>query len=297
MLSKALKKIFPNSEFFVPAAISYVGGDRVVTKLIDNYAFVRSGLPDQVYKKAENTRYVLSVLMKPDRKRFEVVSDHDIERMKGQLEKLTNQDIEIGDEVEILSGPYRQMKVKVFEEIPETGMVSVMVELRSKSQILTLPRDFLKVVRKTTEEEKVGTSLTPYVNRIAKTRTWLSRARSFLELSVPLSDRRLQVQKSWGVWSEVVCFQEHVKQAQDLLHDLKDPSILTQLDVLLKEYIRYLNRAPDFFYLQESGPTVSRLLQATHLKEHLSLIKGWLRKLQRIDGKVRELDNALSNRE
>lgn len=291
VLAKALRKLFPSSEFFIPATVTYVGENRVVTKLIDNYVFVRSGLPDQVYKKSENTRYVLAALMKPDRKRFESVRDEDIAKMRLQLDKLTNQDIQIGDQVEILSGPYRQMVVRVFEEIPETDSVSVMVELRSKSQILTLPRDFLRLVKKA-EDEKVGTSLTPYLNRLMKTRAWLSHVRLFLSLPLRVGP----VQDALQTWA----------QAQNYLSRYKGLSVLLDTPRLrnfkplftrLKRYVGYLDREPLYFHL-DSPTQDAEMLNRLHLLEtQASLMRSWVKRLQRIDGKVRELDNALSNRE
>lgn len=292
VLAKALRKLFPSSEFFIPATVTYVGENRVVTKLIDNYVFVRSGLPDQAYKKAENTRYILAALMKPDRKRFESVRDEDISKMRLQLDKLTNQDIQIGDQVEILSGPYRQMVVKVFEEIPETDSVSVMVELRSKSQILTLPRDFLRLVKKS-EDEKVGSSLTPYLNKLMKTRAWLAHVRLFLS-SLPL--RAEPVQGAIQAWLQVKSYHD---RHRDLSTLLSTPQLREFNPLLsrLKEYVGYLRRFPLHFYLEVPTGHEEMLDRISSLEAQTSLMRSWVKRLQRIDGKVRELDNALSNRE
>lgn len=293
VLTKTFRKYFPNSEVFIPAAISHVGGNRVVTKLIDNYVFVRAGLPDQAYKKVEGTRYILNALMKPGRKGFETVRDADIEKMQRQLDTLTNQDIQVGDHVEILSGPYRQMVVRVFEEIPEEGKVAVLVSLRSKSQILTLPRDFLRIVKKgERDDDKVGTSLTPYINRLTKTSAWVGRARVFLK-TLPRFER---VQGTVFLWGLVHRFQREMKGFEDLLELPRDRDLSTPR-AQLQAYLDYIARAPDFFYLQQSSDLLTSLSRATVLKSNLAKFKDWNKRLQRIEGKVRELDNTLSTRQ
>jgi 5'-3' exonuclease/transcription antitermination factor NusG len=169
------------AEVFVPAAVTQVGGDRVIHYLMDGYVFVRvDGRQPTDYFKLEGSRYVQTVLVKPGAgsrsKRLSLVQDHAILRMRDQIKQLTDQGIGIGDVVRINSGPYRNMRATVVEEIAEEGMVQVYVKLRSKQSLMMLPRSFLMVVERA--------PLSAVSNRLNALRDWAYLAKPILDWEV-----------------------------------------------------------------------------------------------------------------
>jgi hypothetical protein len=159
-------------EVFLPAAVTEIGGDRVVYYLINGYAFVRhTGLESKDYIRLEGTRFVQSALtgLSEGKRRIALVSTADIERMRDQLKREVDQDIGIGDTVLIVTGAYRNIQAKVIEDISENDEVQVLVALRSKQAIVTLPRSGLKIVERA--------PFSPIVSKIAAMRTWIRFSR------------------------------------------------------------------------------------------------------------------------
>lgn len=153
----------PGAEVFVPAAVTQVGEDRVIHYLVEGYAFVRD--PGRRLKNLENSRYVQSVLSGS-------VENSDIERMRVQIQREVDQGIGVGDTVQIVSGPYRNLTATVIEEIPEEKSVQVYVKLRSKQSIVTLPRSFLQVVTRT--------PLSGLFGRLTTIKVWVRRAKPII---------------------------------------------------------------------------------------------------------------------
>lgn len=173
---QSIRSTIKGAEVFIPAAVTQVGGDRVVHYLVDGYAFIRQIEPDSTYLKLENSRYIQSVLFVPEtqgnRRQLATVTDKDIAKMRGQIENEIDQGIGVGDVVRITSGAYRNMDATVIEEIPEQGMVQVFVRLRSKQSLITLPRSFLYVVDRA--------PLSPVFTRLFALKTWVKAARPIL---------------------------------------------------------------------------------------------------------------------
>lgn len=142
VLTRAIRGALKSSgsEVFIPAVATQVGQSRIHRYLMEGYAFVRN--PGPRLKNLENTRYVQSVLSG-------TVPDAAIEEMRRKTVVEAEQGIGVGDQVTILSGPYRNLTAHVIEEIPESNTVQVYVDLRSKQTILTLPRSFLLVTERT----------------------------------------------------------------------------------------------------------------------------------------------------
>lgn len=163
-----LSSIRQSAEVFIPAAVTQVGGDRVIHYLMEGYAFVRRTLPDEVFFRLEGTRYVQAVLTKPnahrDFKSLATVGDDHIHQLRLQIDAEVNQGIGVGDTVLITSGHYRHIEATVIEEIPEQDAVQVFIKLRSKQTIITLPRSFLQVSSRS--------PMSPLITRLSALRAW-----------------------------------------------------------------------------------------------------------------------------
>lgn len=149
---KAIATSLKGAEVFLPATVAQVGDDRVVHHLMDGYAFVKLDRQPTDYFRLEGTRYVQTILVKPGAgsryRRISTVEDRDILQMRDQIRQLVDQGIGIGDVVKITSGPYRNMRATVVEEIPEDGKVLVYIKLRSKQSLVKLPRSFLVIAER-----------------------------------------------------------------------------------------------------------------------------------------------------
>lgn len=167
ILTRAISGILksPDATVFIPAAVTQIGEDRVIHYLMDGYAFVRS--PGPRLRHLEGSRYVQRVLGATD-------SAH-IEQMRIQIQREVDQGIGVGDTVKIVSGAYRHLTATVISEIPEEGMVQVFVKLRSKQSIVTLPRPFLEVMKRT--------PLSGLFSRLTTTRVWVRRASPIIQWS------------------------------------------------------------------------------------------------------------------
>jgi DNA polymerase-1 len=180
VLASALARVFRDKtvEIFIPASVSIVGESRVIHKLIDNYVFVRRTLPDSAYMRLEGTRYVASVLTvaraldrKTSYREMACVRDVDIDKMRRQIHVETEQGIEVGDEVQVMNGPYKGINGRIITEIPETDSVQVYIKLRSKEAIVTLPRSFLRFVSKDQSDLPTFT-FSPFMTKIERIREW-----------------------------------------------------------------------------------------------------------------------------
>ena len=166
IIRQSIVGMMPGAEVFVPACVTQIGGDRMVHYLVDGYAFVRVDRKETDYLKLEGTRYVQTVLSNRQVAQLAYVSTSDIDTMRRKMQVEVDQGIRVGDEVMILSGPYRDIAAKVVEEIPEQEVVQVHVKLRSKEAILPLPRSFLRII---TRAERA-----PVKDRVAEIRAWLN---------------------------------------------------------------------------------------------------------------------------
>lgn len=158
-----------SGDVFIPAAITQIGGDRVVHYLMEGYAFVRRDHLDNVYLRLEGSRFVQSVLTKPNGSRHSrvlaTVTDAHIDQIRSQIELEVNQGIGVGDTVTITSGHFKHIEATVIEEIPEQDAVQVYVQLRSKQTIITLPRSFLQI--------STRSPLSPLFARLGLLRAWI----------------------------------------------------------------------------------------------------------------------------
>lgn len=181
VLKSAIRRVLKGAEVFVPASVSVVGGSKMVHRLIDNYVFVRRDRADPAFYQLEGTKYISSILSSQNGRHRQVlpVRDSDIEKMRKQIQIETDQGIEIGDQVEVLSGAYRGIRGRVIEEIPEEDMVQVYISLRSKEAIVTLPRSFLHFV---VEGNDKDATFSPFRAKYFRITEWFRRADTPLSL-------------------------------------------------------------------------------------------------------------------
>lgn len=154
------------SEVFIPAAVTEIGGDKVIHYLINGYAFIRGDFERTALKRLENTRYVQAVLI--EGAELASVPDAAIEKMRQQLMQEIDQGIGVGDKVLITTGPYRNIEAEVITDITEMKQVQVLVKLRSKETIQTIPRSGLKVLERA--------PMSPFHARLVALRVWVHNA-------------------------------------------------------------------------------------------------------------------------
>lgn len=255
VLKKAFARIVKGGDVFIPASISIVGDSRVVHKLIDNYVFVKRTFPDSFFLKLEGSKYVACVLTvahsSSGTRKIACVSESDIEKMRRQIQVETEQGIEVGDEVEVMSGPYKGITGKVIEEIPENDSVQVYISLRSKQALVTLPRSFMRFVAKDKGDQP---SFSPFLNKITRIREWVTRVRPFFLWSP--SPIRLVQSKYTGVLQ----LEEWMHRGNSLVKLLVDPPAPTSLVGVggvsiadrfehTQRMSRFIERAPALFHL------------------------------------------------
>ncbi len=146
----SIRHLIRDADVFVPASIVQRGEDRVVHYLVEGYAFIRRERSDDRYFRLEGSKYVQRIVTSTRNKMryVQCVTAADIQKFRSQLKVEEDQGIDVEDLILITSGPYKNLKAVVIENIPEQDAVQVHVELRSKSSIITLPRAFLRLVEK-----------------------------------------------------------------------------------------------------------------------------------------------------
>jgi 5'-3' exonuclease/transcription antitermination factor NusG len=168
------------AELYIPATISQNGENQVIHWLVKGYVFARRTAPDHLYLALKESRYVDFVLTSTQRVEgysrlsLACISDREVDQMRKQASIESEQGISVDDEVQVTSGPYRGINGKVITEIPELDSVQVFIKLRSKQDIVTLPRSFLKFVSRDGDGESPVFS--PFATKILRIREWLDRA-------------------------------------------------------------------------------------------------------------------------
>ena len=254
VLRKAIGKAVKNiKDVFVPASIITRGHTRSVYKLVENYIFARRTQPDQMYFKLEGSKYVASVLTVLERRtrKLSPVPESSIEKMRRQLHAETEQGIEVGDEVLVMSGAYSGINGKVIENIPESNSVQVFIKLRSKQALLTLPRSFLKFVSKEIEDQQYNS---PFLTKLTRIRQWIDRAvHPVLSPMPPKTPLELKYRR----YSLIESWLSTFRKAKKLLVDPPSPMDFSGADgePLMRKFLRvqhlnsFIDRSGFLFYL------------------------------------------------
>ena len=133
---------------FAPAEIYRKGNEVVVlTVLMDEYAFVASGLPDTSYYALEDRPYVASVVSVrtgPHKIRtISTIPNSKIEEWRSQLRAKVSADIRAADRVRVREGKYKSLVGDVTGIEQESAFVRI--HLRSLKIIADIPLVFLEV--------------------------------------------------------------------------------------------------------------------------------------------------------
>ncbi len=275
---KAIFRVLPGIEVFVPAAVSQVGLDKVTTYLLEGYVFVRYDRPASEYFKLEGTKYIQNVLLSPGsqnrNKRISTVGDVHILKMREQIKQLVDKGISVGDTVMITSGPYRNMTAVVLEDFPEENKVQVHICLRSKQSLISFPRSFLTVVSKSPLSSILShlKSLQDWVKIVEPVMTWeasiepLQRSYKAYIRSVEFFDRSINL-----IW---------FRMFSSLIPD-RLAAINTRVGSLIrwKNVPERLNQLTTFVHVYESRDTKSlKKLQAK--LERLIWLENILNRIQ-----------------
>lgn len=196
VIEKAVQRVFPGVEVYIPATETQIGDDQVVHYLMRGYVFVKD-YPSKTlksYQRLADTKYINSVLSKGSRPA--TVDSSYIEEMREQVRAEVNQGIGVGDTVEICSGPYKSIEATVLVDLPETKEVQVFVQLRSKQALLTLPRSVLRVIDRG--------PLSPLFARLGYLRAWANLAGVLLRYDPP-QDRLLKTFDTYSRVSRWLC--------------------------------------------------------------------------------------------
>lgn len=250
VIEKAIQRVFPGAEVYIPATETQIGDDQVVHYLMHGYAFVKD-YPTRTlrtYQKLAGTKYINSVLAKGSRPA--TVDSSYIEEMREQVRAEVNQGIGIGDTVMICSGPYKAIEATVLVDLPETKEVQVFVQLRSKQALLTLPRSVLKVVDRA--------PLSPFFARVGYLRAWANLAKVLLKYDPP-HDRLLEAFEAYSQISQ------WLRDGAKLFAFVNSETLDRKMVILDERYDqfvrvnRWMNRGSRLFtfvtYRQESSAT------------------------------------------
>jgi hypothetical protein len=133
---------------FVPCMAYMKSGRRVTVHLMEGYAFVATGLPENLYFNLErDCPYVRKVLSAPSGNGIQalsVISSQDVAGMREQLREIVVQDISEDMRVRINHGIYAKLEGTVLHLQGDDA--SVLIEFRSRTVIQTLPKAFLEPV-------------------------------------------------------------------------------------------------------------------------------------------------------
>jgi hypothetical protein len=139
-LSEALAGI----EIFVPAHVEHHEGENVTVQLVEGYAFARFTEPDRTYMKLASG--LLGAPLKvPGNRTLATVTNAEVDKLRAQLVQEAHDEVRTGDSVLIETGLYSQMEGVVVAVLPEDRL-EILVKLRSKQSLVTLPRVFVSVI-------------------------------------------------------------------------------------------------------------------------------------------------------
>lgn len=136
----------PEHPIFIPARIYRKGHKTIVIHLMQGYVFIGSGLLETLYFGLEKRPYISQVMSIPGGphqiRTLSVVPDSKVEDLRKKLRAQISSDIQIGDRVEIVDGPYKALGGKVVGSDDENAFIEI--GLRSLKLIATVPFVFLE---------------------------------------------------------------------------------------------------------------------------------------------------------
>ena len=231
VIRASIRHLLRDAEIFLPVSITHRGEDRFIQYLLDGYAFIKRAHPSERYFRLEGSKFVQSIVTQTvlgtKVRKLACVQDADIDRFRAQIHVQEDQGIQVNDLVLITSGPYRNLKAKVIEDLPEEDAVQVYVQLRSKESLVTLPRAFLRL------EEKAPKS--PHQHRLASLQAWVAAVNHLAQWS---ADSKLgEVFQQWLLLERTIQTAASVRSFTENL----DPSFLRSTSAKLTQVISWFD--------------------------------------------------------
>ena len=130
---------------FVPYLTITYSGTTSLFSVMEGYAFVASGLPDQSYRGLIYTPYVKQILSRGGQGHswvLDTVPDSSVRELRQRLNELVSVEIQEGMKVKVIEGSYSGLEGKVISVGPKHAMV--FVELRSLRALKKMPRFILR---------------------------------------------------------------------------------------------------------------------------------------------------------
>lgn len=287
LIRSAIRATIRDAEVFVPASVTQVGEDRVITYLVDGYAFIKRAHPDEKYFRLEDTRYVQAVVRDPGSRgrRLACVTDRDIDKFRRQIRAHSDQGIGVGDTVVINSGPYKNLTAVVIEDIPEQDSVQVSVELRSKDSLITLPRSFLHLLNKV--------SLPSFVLQAREARGWFNVALPLLRWEPrsiePLRERLFEVQRidRWLSNGRTIQAEMRLQAAPQLLAEMR------RLHTQYHHFTRWLKRGSQLHAFLRGFEHPLNLGSVLDTHSNLERLRDWGQRLGQLNRVVEQTDREL----
>jgi transcription antitermination factor NusG len=134
-------------QIFVPCVTYNSGKDRVVLNMMEGYAFAASGLPEPVYMAlTHNCPYVYQAMfsMQQGIPILSTISEQALNELREGLKKMVAVELQEGMRVEVVEGPYSNMKGQILSMGEDVA--HVYIELRSLRAIRSIPKVVLRPI-------------------------------------------------------------------------------------------------------------------------------------------------------
>lgn len=137
---RSLLGVDENFPVFVPYASYTKGGRTVSVRLIEGYAFVATGLPEVRYFGLERSPLVTKVFSSSVNglRVLHTLPNREVEGMRSRLADSMSADFEVGAQVRITGGNYRDLDGVIVDLYDK--QIAIQVEFRSLTAIAVVPR-------------------------------------------------------------------------------------------------------------------------------------------------------------
>jgi len=135
------------ADIFIPAVTFSRRNSTVTICLMEGYFFIEASLPTSTYFDLEDTTYVRKVLTRDESKgRFLYYVDQAmIDDLKSRLKEQTVRNIQVGDMVKVVEGPYSKLSGEILSLVEgEDRALIHIVDLKSMEVIVELPFQFFE---------------------------------------------------------------------------------------------------------------------------------------------------------
>lgn len=159
---------FITSEYFFPVYFnrSKAYGNKIF--LFRGYIFVEYKKEDfKNYPKLSNNQYFVGPLLSG--RKLHLTSNNEIEKLKKELAMLTQPNINIGDEVKVIDGKYKNLTATVTEYYPDLKEADLKVHLKCMNIIVPrIPTACLASLNKNKDKPKENSTLHTKIIKLLK---------------------------------------------------------------------------------------------------------------------------------